>query len=83
MARSKRTIRAAEIGSFVYCQRAWWYQRKKIKPINQDELADGSEFHSEHWLQTGSFHFLRLAAWIILIFALAILAIYFGLQTSG
>ncbi len=83
MPRGKRTIRAAEIGSFIYCQRAWWYQRKKIKPLNQDELADGSEFHNEHWLQASSSTHLRSAAWIILIAALVILAIYFGLRAGG
>ncbi len=82
MPRGKRTIRAAEIGSFIFCQRAWWYQRQKIKPLNQDELADGSEFHNNHWLQTSSFRSLRSTAWFFLIAALVILAIYFGLQTA-
>ena len=83
MPRGKRTIRAAEIGSFIYCQRAWWYQRQKIKPINQDELTDGSDFHNEHWLQTNSARYLRSAGWILLIASLVILAIYVGLQTGG
>ncbi|NPV41547.1 MAG: hypothetical protein HPY72_09445 [Anaerolineae bacterium] len=83
MPRGKRTIRAAEIGSFIYCQRAWWYQRKKIKPLNPDELADGSEFHGEHWLQTSSANSLRAAAWFILTAGLVILAVYFGLQAGG
>lgn len=82
MPRGKRTIRAAEIGSFIYCQRAWWYQRLKVKPLNQDELADGSEFHNENWLQANSSRSLRSAAWIFLITALIILAIYFGLQAA-
>jgi hypothetical protein len=82
MARGKRTIRASEIGTFLYCQRAWWYQRQNIKPINQQELTDGSEFHSEHWLQTSSANTLRTAAWIILVISLIILGFYFGLQTT-
>ncbi len=82
MPRGKRTIRASEIGAFIYCQRAWWYQRQKIKPLNQDELADGSEFHSDHWLQASFSDRLRSAAWFILIAALVILGITFGIQAS-
>ena len=56
MARSKRTIRASEIGSFFYCQRAWWYQRKKIPTINTAELAGGQDFHRLHVHQTRAAH---------------------------
>ncbi len=82
MARGKRTIRASEIGSFIFCQRAWWYQRQKVKPRNQDELEDGSDFHSRHWLQTHSMRPLQLAAWLLIILALILLAIYAGLQLA-
>ena len=82
MARGKRTIRASEIGTFIFCQRAWWYQRRKVKPFNQDELADGSEFHNSHWLQSQSVSPLRTTAWLLLLAALVILGIYFGLQFS-
>jgi len=83
MARGKRTIRASEIGTFIFCQRAWWYQRRKIKPLNQDELADGSDFHSGHWLQARSVAPLRTAAWLLLLAALVILAAYFGLRPAS
>ncbi len=83
MGRGKRTIRASEIGTFLYCQRAWWYQRQKVKPMNQDELEDGSEFHGQHWLQASSAGGLSTAAWILLLVALVILAIYFGLRAAG
>lgn len=80
MARAKRTIRASEIGTFIFCQRAWWYQRRKVTPLNQDELADGSDFHGDHYFQTRSSDFLRSAAWILVFIALFLICVRFGMQ---
>jgi hypothetical protein len=75
MARSKRTIRASEIGTFMYCQRAWWYQRKKIKPINVDELAAGQNFHKLHINQSRSANLLKTIAWLLVISSVIILSV--------
>jgi len=70
MASGKRTIRASEIGSFLYCQRAWWYQRNKEPTINVTELAGGQEFHRRHLSLARAAVFLKAAAWILLFIAL-------------
>jgi len=70
MAPSKRTIRASEIGTFLYCQRAWWYQRKKIKPINIGELAAGQDFHHLHIRQSRSAKLLKTIAWVLVLIVL-------------
>jgi type IV secretory pathway component VirB8 len=75
MAPGKRTIRASEIGSFLYCQRAWWYQRRKVQPINIDELAAGQDFHEQHIQQSRSANILRISAWLFLILAVIIIAV--------
>jgi hypothetical protein len=75
MARSKRTIRASEIGTFIYCPRAWWYQRKKIKSINVGELAAGENFHQLHINQSRSVNILRIIAWLLVITSIIILSI--------
>jgi len=83
MARGKRTVRASEIGSFVYCQRAWWYRRQGEQPSNQEELADGTSYHEAHASQARSIGNLQIAAWLILFLALAFLTIYFSFRTFG
>ena len=78
MVKGKRTVRASEIGSFIYCQRAWWYQRQGFEPINRSELAAGSEFHNAHANRARSVILMRIIAWVLMLAALAYLAINLG-----
>ena len=69
-----KTIRASEIGSFLYCQRAWWYQQHGEPSENTAELAGGSKIHENHGravLATGCLRFLAIA---LLLLALAMFA---------
>lgn len=43
-----KTIRASEIGSYLYCRRAWWYQKLGYQSRNQVELNLGQEIHARH-----------------------------------
>jgi len=43
-----RMIRASEIGSHLYCRRAWWYRKQGVASQNQAELAAGTELHVQH-----------------------------------
>lgn len=70
-----RTLRASELGSFLYCQRAWWYQRQGIAPQNQAELNAGSTFHQEHAHGVKLAVVLKRAALFLLILAAALVAI--------
>ena len=71
-----RTIRASEIGSFLYCQRAWWYQLQGLKPSNQADLSAGTRLHQRHWQQVLLAGILRALGTVLLLAALVLLVIY-------
>jgi hypothetical protein len=75
-----RTIRASELTTFAFCQRAWWYQRRGEPSQNTRELADGLTAHQRHGaavLQTGC---LRALAYGLLLLAIVLLVSYATLQ---
>ena len=71
-----RTIRASEIGSYLYCRRAWWYQRQGIESQNQSEIAIGNEIHRRHGRAVLVNSCLRAAAYILLFTGLVMITIY-------
>ncbi len=75
-----RTIRASEIGTFLFCRRAWWYQKQNLPSQNQAELAGGSAFHHRHGRQVIQADLLRLAGWILFVLALVLLAAALTIQ---
>ncbi len=63
----RKTIRASEIGAFLYCRRAWWYHRQGIPSENQAELATGSELHRRHGQAVFVANFYRVLAALTLL----------------
>ena len=43
-----RIIRASEVGSYLFCARAWWYRLQGIESTNQAEMIAGTELHHQH-----------------------------------
>lgn len=72
-----RTIRASEIGTYVYCHRAWWYRKEGYQPDSEKELAAGSKVHLEHTRQVWLSGCIRILAYAFLIAALILIAIHF------
>ena len=72
-----RTLRASEIGSYLFCQRAWWYQQSGESSQNLEEIAAGSELHYRHGRAALSAGCLRAAAYVLILIALVLLAVYF------
>jgi CRISPR/Cas system-associated exonuclease Cas4 (RecB family) len=71
-----KTVRASEIGTFLYCRRAWWYQRHGTPSENQAELLDGSALHERHGRAVMASGCLQVAAYGLLIVALALFVAY-------
>jgi hypothetical protein len=78
-----RTIRASEIGTFLFCRRAWWYHAQGVPSQNQVELAGGTVFHLRHGRQVIRTGLLRAAGWFLLALAIILLLIGLTLQILG
>ncbi len=78
-----RTIRASEIGTFLFCRRAWWYQNQGMPSQNQAELAGGSVYHHQHGRQVVRTNLLRLAGWFLLVIAILLLAAALTIHLLG
>ena len=66
-------IRASEIGSYVYCHRAWWYRRQGLESENQAELSAGTEIHAHHGRKVMAAGLLQIAGYVLLLAAIALL----------
>jgi CRISPR/Cas system-associated exonuclease Cas4 (RecB family) len=71
-----RPLRASEIGSYLYCRRAWWYRAQGVESANQTELSAGTELHKKHGRTVIAAGLMRNLALIVLVIALALLAWY-------
>jgi CRISPR/Cas system-associated exonuclease Cas4 (RecB family) len=69
-------IRSSDIGTYLYCRRAWWYKKQGVESINQAELAAGTELHAKHGRQVLASGITRTLALILLMIALVMLAAY-------
>jgi CRISPR/Cas system-associated exonuclease Cas4 (RecB family) len=68
-----KPIRASEIGSYLYCRRAWWLRQQGFEPGNQAEMAAGSELHRQHGRSVLVAGFQRGLAWLALLAALILM----------
>ena len=77
------TIRASEIGAYLYCKRAWWYQKQGAPSQNQQELAGGSAYHVRHGRVVLQARLLWLSGWVMLFVGLTVLVIDLALRWLG
>ena len=75
-----QTIRASEVGTYLFCARAWWYQREGIESTNQAEMTAGTELHRTHGRQVLVSDLTRGLALILLLAALVLLVAFFTMQ---
>jgi CRISPR/Cas system-associated exonuclease Cas4 (RecB family) len=74
------TIRSSDIGSYLYCRRAWWYRKQGIESENKAELAAGTELHHKHGRQVLASTLNRTVGLILLMVALVIIVAYCAAQ---
>ena len=71
-----RIVRASEIGVYLYCQRAWWYDRQGYESQNLAELAAGSDLHEQHGRLALASGCVKTLAYVLLLAALVLLSAY-------
>ncbi|MGD0708520.1 MAG: hypothetical protein ABSA51_08705 [Anaerolineaceae bacterium] len=71
-----RAIRASELGTYLYCKRAWWYQQNGEPSQNQAEMAGGTSFHQAHGRQVVKAGLFQVLAWALLLVAIVSLAVW-------
>ncbi len=71
-----KTIRASEVGTYLYCARAWWYRRQGVESSHQAEMVAGTELHRRHGRTVIASGLTRTLAVILLLVALALLVAY-------
>lgn len=75
-----RKIRASDISTYLFCQRAWWYRQQGINSENLAELAGGREMHQRHGRAVLLSGLLKLTAYLFLLGGVLLLAIYLTMQ---
>jgi len=78
-----RSIKASELGTYLYCRRAWWFRQQGIEGMNQAELQAGTEFHHRHGTRIRLTGLVRTAGWILLLLGLVFLAAALAAMWTG
>lgn len=71
-----KTLRASEIGVYLYCARAWWYQKQGLESSHQAEMSAGSELHRQHGRTAIAASLTRSLGYLLLLIALLLTVAY-------
>ena len=71
-----KTIRASDIGTYLYCRRAWWYRINGQESANQAEMAAGTALHRAHGRAVFTAGIYKALAKLLLLVALVLLVAY-------
>jgi hypothetical protein len=75
-AEKQQTIRASEVGSFLFCKRAWWYRLRGVKTYNEHQMKSGRAIHQQHGRQVFLSGLIRFLAIIAFLVALSLITVY-------
>lgn len=71
-----RTVRASDVGVYLYCMRALWYHLKGVPSSNQLDLSAGSELHEKHGQGVFISSCLNTLAYVLLLSGVILALIY-------
>lgn len=76
-----RIIRASEINSYIFCQRAWWYQKNDNISDQQAGINEGEVLHLRHGRKVLVSGVLRSLAFILIGLAIILFTFYIVTET--
>ena len=70
-----RTIRASEIGTYLFCARAWWHQRKGTPSLNKEIMEKGTAHHEAHGARVAASGIVQRLGAVLLIAAILLIVV--------
>lgn len=67
-----QTIRASEVATYLFCARAWWYQRQGETSAPSAAQESGIAWHRRHGRRVLTASGLRLIGWALILAAAGI-----------
>jgi hypothetical protein len=68
-----KVVSASELGAYLYCKRAWSYQKRGLASQNQVALESGSAYHRQHGRKVRLAALLKAAAFLFFLLAAGVL----------
>lgn len=68
-------LKASEVGTYLYCKRAWWYRKGGVESENQAELASGTDLHLQHGRKVMAAGLLQILGFLLLLAAAVLLVL--------
>ena len=79
----KEIIRASDIGTYLFCNRAWWLKHVEgQQSANIVEMSRGTRQHEKHSRTVKGATWLQRTAYGLIVLALIFIVLYFLLQFS-
>ena len=77
----KEIIRASEIGTYMFCNRAWWLKRQEGRAsTNLIEMSRGTRRHAQHARTVQGASALQRVSYTLIALSLIFIILYFALQ---
>lgn len=70
-------IRAAEVGDYVFCHRAWWLRKVRGSlPVNETELRAGAQMHADHGARVRISARLQFSGYVLAMLAMLLVGLW-------
>ena len=73
-------LRASDIGTYLYCRRAWMYRKQGVESENKTDMAHGTELHRWHGRKVLASGLLRTLSLLLFLIALTLLVAYLAFR---